>query len=139
MVKCQESGSQHRQGAGDGLNRKGAVRERGEMKQMTIDLNAIGHSIRDESKHIAELTVDPKANKFRMGKTVYKRDTGMAFEVVKVSQANGIEHYNLLCLETGSRNYLSKFALEQDYTDTNTKLDKLGLRMVKRLSEMCTK
>lgn len=106
---------------------------------MANDLNAIEHSTQNELKHNAELTVDPQANKFRMGTTVYKRDTGMAFEVVNVSQANGIEHYNLLCLETGSRNYLSKFALEEDYTGTNTKLDKLGLRMVKRLSEMCTK
>lgn len=45
----------------------------------------------------------------------------------------------MLCLETGSQNYLSKFAPEEDYTGTNTKLDKLGLRMVKRLSEKCTK
>ena len=106
---------------------------------MANDLSAIQHSTQNESKHNAELSVDPQANKFCMGMTVYKRDTGMAFEVVNVSQSNGIRHYNLLCSETGSRNYLSKYALEQDYTGTNTKLDKLGLRMVKRLSKMWTK
>ena len=104
---------------------------------MANDLTAIERSTQNESKHFAESSVDPQADKFRMGMTVYKIDTGMAFEVVNVSQANGIRHYNLLCLETGSRNYLSKFALEQDYTGKITKLEKLGLRMVKRLSEMC--
>ena len=99
-------------------------------------MTAIERSSQNESKHIAEPAFDPQADKFSMGMTVYKRDTGMAFEVINVSQANGIRHYNLLCLETGSRNYLSKFALEQDYTCTITKLEKLGLRMVKRLSEM---
>ena len=106
---------------------------------MTNDLTAIERSGQNESKHTVESTFDPKADKFSMGMTVYKRDTGMAFEVVNASQANGIKHYNLRCLETGSRNYLSKFALEQDYTGTFTKLEKLGLRMVKRLSEMCNK
>ena len=106
---------------------------------MANDLTAIGRSTHNESKHITEPAFDPQADKFRMGMTVYKRNTGMAFEVVNVSQANGIRHYNLLCLETGSRNYLSKFALEQDYTGTITKLEKLGVRMVKRLSEMCNK
>ena len=106
---------------------------------MANDLTAIGRSTQNELKHIAKPTLDPQADKFCMGMTVYKRDTGMAFEVVNVSQANGIRHYNLLCLETGSRNYLSKFALEHDYTDKDTKLEKFGLRMVKRLSQMCTK
>ena len=106
---------------------------------MSNDLTAIEHSNRVESKHIVESVGNPQANKFIRGMTLYRKDTGMAFEVVNVSQANGIKHYNLLCLETGSRNYLSKFALEQDYTGTNTKLEKFGLRMVKRLSEMCTK
>ena len=106
---------------------------------MANDLISIERSTSNEPKHIAGPTFDPQAAKYSVGITVYKRDTGMAFEVVNVSHANGIKHYNLLCLETGSRNYLSKFALEQDYTGTNTKLDKLGLRMVKRLSKMCTK
>ena len=106
---------------------------------MANDLTAIERSTEHDSQHSPEPTFDPQADKFRMCMTVYKRDTGMAFEVVNVSQANGIRHYNLLCLETGSRNYLSKFALERDYTRTATKPEKLGLRMVKRLSEMCDK
>ena len=106
---------------------------------MANDLTTIERSTQNGSKNIAEPTFDTQADKFRMGTTVYKKDTGMAFEVVNVSQANGIRHYNLLCLETGSRNYLSKFALEQDYTGKINKLEKLGLRMVKRLSKMCNK
>ena len=109
------------------------------MKQITNDMTAIESSTQNESKHISEPTFDPQAYKFSMGMKVYKRDTGMAFEVVNVSRANGIRHYNLLCLETGSRNYLSEFALEQDYTGTITRLEKLGLRIVKRLSEMYNK
>ena len=105
---------------------------------MSNDLTAIERSRYNESEHIAEPTVKPQENKFSKGMILFKRDTGMAFEVVNVSQANGIKHYNLLCLETGSRNYLSKFALEQDYIGTSTKLEKFGLRMVKRLSKMCT-
>ena len=106
---------------------------------MANDLTAIERSNPNGSQHMAEPSVNPQANKFSKGMTLYKRDTGMAFEVVNVSHANGIKHYNLLCLETGSRNYLSKFALEQDYIGTSTKLEKFGLRMVKRLSKMCTK
>ena len=106
---------------------------------MANELTAIERSNHNESEHIAEPTVSSHANKFCKGMTLYKRDTGMAFKVVNVSQANGIKHYNLVCLETGSSNYLSKFALEQDYVGTNTKLEKFGLRMVKRLSKMCNK
>ena len=106
---------------------------------MANDLNAIEHLNQNSSKQIVKPTDNPRANKIFKGMTVYKRDTGMAFEVVNVSHANGIQHFNLLCSETGSRNFLSKFALEQDYTDKDTKLEKFGLRMVKRLSEMCTK
>ena len=106
---------------------------------MANDLNAIEHRNQNGSEHIAKPSINTRANKICKGMTVYKRDTGMAFEVVNVSQANGIQHFNLLCSETGSRNYLSKFALEQDYTDKDTKIEKFGLRMVKRLSEMCTK
>ena len=106
---------------------------------MANDLTALERSTQNQSKHVVEPTLGPQADKFSMGMTVYKRDTGMAFEVINVSQANGIRHYNLLCLETGSRNYLSKFALEQDYTSRVTQLEKLGLRMVKRLSEMRNK
>ena len=106
---------------------------------MVNDLTAIERSKQIESEYILEPTANPQANKFRRGMTLYKKDTGMAFEVVNVSRANGIKHYNLLCLETGSRYYLSSFALEQGYAGTNTKTEKFGLRMVKRLSKMCAK
>ena len=79
---------------------------------------------------------DAQPNKLSQGKTVYKKDSGMAFRVTNVSHANGIQHYNLLCTETGSCFYLSKFALEKDYTEESTKVEKIGLRMVKRLSRM---
>ena len=106
---------------------------------MDSEFTAIERSNQNESDNISKHQNNPEANRICKGMTVYKRDTGMAFEVVNVSHANGIQHYNLLCPETGSRNYLSKFALEHDYTDKDTKLEKFGLRMVKRLSQMCTK
>lgn len=106
---------------------------------MASDSTAVEHLNHNDTKHIEKPSNNSQENKFGKGMTVYKRDTGMAFEVVSVSHANGIKHYNLLCSETGSRNYLSKYALEQDYTDNDTKLEKFGLRMIKRLSEMRTK
>lgn len=51
---------------------------------MANDPKASEHSTQNDSKHNVELTVDRQANKFRMGTTVYKRGTGMAFEVVNV-------------------------------------------------------
>lgn len=106
---------------------------------MASELTAIERTNQNDSDQTPKHKNYPQANKICKGMTLYKRDTGMAFEVVNVSHANGIKHYNLLCSETGSRNYLSKFALEQDYTNKDTKLEKFGLRMVKRLSKMCTK
>ena len=73
------------------------------------------------------------------GAIVYKRDTGMAFKVVHMSHANGIAHYKLLCLETGSKYYLSKFAVEQNYTNEDAKTEQFGMRIVRRLSKMCGK
>ena len=106
---------------------------------MASDLITPEHLNQKHAKHIEKPSGNSQKNKFNTGMTVYKRDTGMAFEVISVSHANGIKHYNLLCSETGSRNYLSKFALEKDYTDKDIEIEKFGLRMVKRLSEMCTK
>jgi hypothetical protein len=79
------------------------------------------------------------ANKLRKGNIVYKRDTGMAHKIVNVSLANGIEHYSLICSETNKSNFLSKFALENDYTKDSVKVEHFGLKMVRRLSEMCGK
>ena len=41
-------------------------------------------------------------NKFSTGTVVFNKDTGTAFEVYKMSHANSIKHFNLLCTETGS-------------------------------------
>ena len=106
---------------------------------MANDLTAYGQSEQNCSDPNLERGCDAQANQLMKGMTVYKRETGMAFEVVNVSHANGIIHYNLLCSETGSCYYLSKYALEQDYTDRDTKIETFGLRMVKRLSNMCSK
>ena len=76
------------------------------------------------------------ANELHKGNIVYKRDTGMAHKIVNVSLANGIEHYSLICSETNTSYFLSKFALESDYTKDSVKLEHFGLKMVKRLSAM---
>ena len=78
-------------------------------------------------------------NQFCKGAVVYRKDTGMAFEVCKMSRANGIEHFNLLCRETGSSVYLSKFALEKDYSNNDPTSEKGGLRIVRRLSKLLAK
>ena len=76
------------------------------------------------------------ANKLHKGNIVYKRDTGMAHEIVSVSFANGIEHYSLVCSETRTNYFLSKSALESNFTKDSVKVEHFGLKMVKRLSEM---
>lgn len=106
---------------------------------MANDLTAFDQLKKNETGLAAENKVDARAQKISIGVTVYKRETGMAFEVVNVSYANGIKHYNLICLETESCYFLSKYALEQDYTEKKAKVETFGLRMVKRLSEMWTK
>lgn len=78
-------------------------------------------------------------NLFDTGAIVFKKDTGMAFKICKKSHANGIEHLNLLCVETGSSVYLSKFALEKNYTHDDSQFERFGLRMVRRLSDLLTK
>ena len=87
----------------------------------------------DQSKHHKTGRVK---NQLGKGAVVFKKDTGMAFEICKMSRANGIEHFNLLCRETGSSVYLSKFALEKDYTSHDTTPEKGGLRIVRRLSKL---
>ena len=90
----------------------------------------------DQFKHYK---TDRVENKLDKGAVVFKKDTGMAFEICKVSYANGIEHFNLLCVETGSSAYLSKFALEKDYSHKDLVSEKFGLRIVRRLSELLAK
>ena len=79
------------------------------------------------------------ANKLHKGNIVYKRDTGMAHKIVSVSLANGIEHYSLVCSETRTNNFLSRFAIERDFTKDSVKIEQFGHKMVKRLSAMCGK
>ena len=82
---------------------------------------------------------NPNANNLSNGNIVYKRDTGVAYKVGKISLVNGIEHYQLTCAQTNSPYFLSKFALESDYTEDSVKVEKFGLKMVKRLSKMLIK
>ena len=82
---------------------------------------------------------NPNANNVSNGNIVYKRDTGVAYKVGKISLVNGIEHYQLTCAQTNSPYFLSKFALESDYTEDSVKVEKFGLKMVKRLSKMLVK
>ena len=76
------------------------------------------------------------ADELNKGNIVYKRDTGMAHKIVSVSLANGIEHYSLVCSETRTNYFLSRFALERDFTKESVRFERIGLRMVKRLSAM---
>jgi hypothetical protein len=87
-------------------------------------------SLRNERKCVHD------ENKLRKGNIVYKIGTGMAHRILSVSIANGIEHYSLICSETNTSYFLSKFALERDYTTGGVKVEDFGLRMVKRLSVM---
>ena len=79
------------------------------------------------------------SNDLYKGNVVYKIDTGMAHKLVSVSLANGIEHYSLVCSETRTNHFLSKFALESDFTKDSVKIEHFGLKMVKRLSAMLGK
>ena len=106
---------------------------------MANDLRTFNQLNQNEIVPTAVRKTTPQMKKSNVGTTVYKRETGMAFEVVNVSYANGIEHYNLLCAKTGSCYYLSKYALEQNYTEEKAQVETFGLRMVKRLSEMLGK
>ena len=96
--------------------------------------------VEQEERKVSTLSNERKcahdANKLHKGNIVYKRDTGMAHEIVSVSFANGIEHYSLVCSETRTNYFLSRFALESDFTKDSVKIDRFGLRMVKRLSAM---
>ena len=96
--------------------------------------------IEQAKQNVSTLTNERKCahheHKLCKGNIVYKKDTGMAFELGRVSVVNGIEHHQLICTQTNSRYFLSKFALESDYTDDSVEVEKFGLKIVKRLSEM---
>ena len=103
---------------------------------MANDLTSIEQAERKVSTLSNERKCTHDANKLHKGNIVYKRDTGMAHKIVSVSLANGIEHYSLVCPETRTNYFLSRFALESDFTKDSVKVELFGLRMVKRLSAM---
>ena len=106
---------------------------------MMNDLTSFDQLQQSDSAQPEAYNTDRLANRFGKGAVVFKKDTGMAFEVCKTSHANGIEHFNLLCAETGSSVYLSRFALEQDYSHDDMVSEKFGRRIVRRLSELLAK
>ena len=106
---------------------------------MMNDQTAFDQLQQNDSGQPKAYITDRVENRFGKGAVVFKKDTGMAFEVCKTSHANGIEHFNLRCAETGSSVYLSKFALEKDYSHDDLASEKFGLRIVKRLSELLAK
>ena len=103
---------------------------------MANDLTSIEQAERKVSTLSNERKCAHDANKLHKGNIVYKRDTGMAHKIVRVSLANGIEHYSLVCSEMRTNYFLSKFALESDFTKDSVKVEHFGLKMVKRLSAM---
>ena len=106
---------------------------------MMNDLATFDQLQQNDSGQPEAYKTDRVENRFGKGMVVFKKDTGMAFEVCKTSHANGIEHFNLRCAETGSSVYLSKFALEKDYSHDDLASEKVGLRIVRRLSELLAK
>ena len=106
---------------------------------MANDFTFIEQAERKVSTLSNERNCAHDANKLHKGNIVYKRDTGMAYKIVRVSLANGIEHYSLVCPEIRTSYFLSKFALESDFTKDSVKVEHFGLKMVKRLSAMWDK
>ena len=106
---------------------------------MMSDLTAFDQLQQNDSGQPEAYRTDRVENRFGKGAVVFKKDTGMAFEICKTSHANGIQHFNLRCAETGSSVYLSKFALEKDYSHNDMASEKFGLRIVRRLSELLAK
>ena len=103
---------------------------------MANELTSIEQAERKVSTLSNERKCDHDANKLQMGNIVYKTDTGMAHKIVSVSLANGIEHYSLVCSETRTNYFLSKFALESNFTTDSVKVEHFGMRMLQRLSAM---
>ena len=103
---------------------------------MANELKFIEQAERKVSTLSNERKRDHDADNLQMGNIVYKRNTGMAHKIVSVSLANGIEHYSLVCSETRTNYFLSRFALERNFTKDSVKVEDFGHRMVKRLSAM---
>ena len=106
------------------------------LKQMANELMSIEQAEQKVPTLSNERKCAHNANKLRKGNIVYKRGTGMAHKIVNVSLANGIEHFSLICSESNTTYFLSKFALESDYSEDSVKVEHFGLKIVKRLSKM---
>ena len=106
---------------------------------MANELTFVEQAERRVSTRSNERKCAHDANKLRKGNIVYKRDTGLAYKIGKISPVNGIEHYQLTCVQTNSPYFLSKFALESDYTKESVEVENFGLKMVKRLGKMLVK
>ena len=106
---------------------------------MSNELKRLDQVKQNVSTLTKERKRNPNANNLSNGNIVYKRDTGVAYRIGKISLVNGIEHYRLTCAQTNSPYFLSKFALESDYTEDSFKVENFGLKMVKRLSKMLIK
>ena len=106
------------------------------LKLMANDLTISDQTKQNDLTLIKERKCAAHINKLSKGNIVYKRDTGMAHRIAGISFANGIEHYNLICSETNTRYFLSKFALDRYYTADSIQVEKFGMKMVKRLSQM---
>ena len=60
----------------------------------------------------------------------------MAHQIASVSLVNGIENYSLVCSETRTNYFLSKFAIESNVTKDRVRVEHFGIKMVERLSAM---
>ena len=103
---------------------------------MANDPTILDQSRQDDLNLTREQKCAAHITELSKGHIVYKRDSGLAHRIARISFVNGIQHYNLICSETNSSYFLSKFALERDYTDDSIKVEKFGIKMVKRLSRM---
>ena len=106
---------------------------------MANELTRLHQAKQNVSTPTKEQKRNPNATNLSNGNIVYKRDTGVAYKIGRISLVNGIEHYRLTCAQTNSPYFLSKFALESDYTEDSFKVENFGLKMVKRLSKMLIK
>jgi len=106
---------------------------------MESELTPLDQAKQNVTTSTTERKCSPNANNLINGNIVYKRDTGLAYKIGKISLVNGIEHYQLTCAQTNSPYFLSKFALESDYTEDSVNVENFGLKMVKRLSKMLIK
>ena len=106
---------------------------------MANELTRLKQAKQNVSIYTKERKLTPNANNLSNGNIVYKRDTGVAYKIGKISLVNGIEHYHLTSAQTNAPYFLSKFAVESDYTKESVKVENFGLKMVKRLSKMLVK